>query len=90
MAPPLLAANAMHRVEIYGKRDCCLCDEAKATLLRVRADLSFELLETDIESSPDLYAAMSERIPLVTVDGRLAFKYRVDEPALRRRLSEVP
>ncbi|MBI1736541.1 MAG: glutaredoxin family protein [Candidatus Rokubacteria bacterium] len=77
----------MPHVEIYGKRDCCLCDEAKATLRRVQADIPFELREIDIESAPDLYAAMSERIPLVMIDGRLAFKYRVDETALRRRLS---
>lgn len=77
----------MRRVEIYGKRDCCLCDEAKATLRRVQTEIPFELQEIDIEAAPDLYAAMSERIPLVMIDGRLAFKYRVHEAALRRRLA---
>lgn len=76
----------MIRVEVYGKRECCLCDDVKATLLRVRRDLPFELREIDIESTPELYAAYKERIPLLFVNGRLAFKFRVDETALRRRL----
>lgn len=77
----------MTLVEVYGKNDCCLCDKVKATLVRVRRDIPFELVEVDIESSPELYERLKERIPLVVIDGRLAFKYRVDERALRRRLA---
>ena len=76
----------MIRVQVYGKRDCCLCDDVKATLLEVRRDIPFDLREIDIESSPDLYATYAERIPLVLVNGQIAFKFRVDEAALRRRL----
>lgn len=76
----------MIRVEVYGKRDCCLCDDVKATLLKVHRDIPFDLREIDIESTPDLYAAYAERIPLVLVNGRIAFKFRVDAAALRRRL----
>ena len=73
-------------VEIYGKRDCGLCDEAKATLLKVRREIPFDLHEIDIESAPELYEAYKERIPLVVINGRPAFKFRVDEEVLRRRL----
>ena len=75
------------RVEVYGKRECCLCDEVKATLLKVRRDVPFDLQEIDIESTPGLYETYKERIPLVVIDGRLAFKFRVDEGALRKRLA---
>ncbi len=74
-------------VEIYGKRDCCLCDEAKVTLLKVRREIPFDLHEIDIESTPEFYETYKERIPLVVINGRLAFKFRVDEETLRRRLS---
>lgn len=77
----------MIRVEVYSKRDCCLCEEVKAVLLKVRRDIPFELREIDIESGPALYEAYKERIPLVVIDGRPAFKYCVDEEALRRRLA---
>ena len=76
----------MIRVEVYGKRDCCLCDEAKAVLIKVQREIPFDLHEIDIESTPDLYATYAERIPLVLVNGRIAFKFRVQEAALRRRL----
>lgn len=77
----------MIRVEIYGKRDCGLCDHVKATVLKVQREVPFELREIDIEADPRLRQAYRERIPLVFVNGRLAFKYRVDEGALRRRLA---
>jgi hypothetical protein len=76
----------MIRVVVYGKHGCCLCDEVKAVLRRVQRDLPFELREVDIESSPRLAAAYAERIPLVVVNGRPAFKFRLTEEALRRRL----
>jgi len=75
------------RVDVYGKRACCLCDEAKAVLLRVQRDVPFELSEVDIESSPELTETYGERIPLVFIEGRLAFKFHVDEATLRRRLA---
>jgi len=79
------------RVEVYGKRDCGLCDELKATLLRLRREIAFDLREIDIESTPTLYETYGERIPLVFINGRLAFKFRVDEATLRRRLArEAP
>ncbi len=77
----------MIRVEVYGKRDCCLCDEVKATLSKVRREIPFDFREIDIESAPEIYDAYKERIPLVLINGRPAFKFRVDEAALRRRLA---
>jgi cytochrome b6-f complex iron-sulfur subunit len=77
----------MIRVELYTRRDCSLCDEAKAVLLGVRRDIPFELREIDIESAPELLQAYGERIPFVTIDGRPAFKFRVEEGILRRRLA---
>ena len=77
----------MIRVDVYGKRDCCLCDEAKAVLLKVQREVPFELSEIDIERSPELYETYKERIPLILINGRPAYKFRVDEAALRRRLA---
>jgi len=75
------------RVEIYSKRDCCLCDEAKAVLDRVRAEVPFELVEVDIEGDAQLMERFRTEIPVIFVGGRKAFKYRVDEAELRRRLA---
>ena len=40
----------MIRVEVYGKRECCLCEEVKALLLKVQREIPFDLREIDIES----------------------------------------
>ncbi len=77
----------MIRVEVYGKRDCCLCDEMKATLSKVRLEIPFDLYEIDVECKPEIYEAYKERIPLVLINGRPAFKFQVDEQTLRRRLA---
>ena len=77
----------MIHVEVYGKRQCHLCEEVKATLRKVQREILFDLREVDIESTPDLYETYKERIPLVFINGRLAFKFRVDEKTLRQRLA---
>ena len=76
----------MVTVAIYSKPDCCLCDDAKAVLSRVRADIPFDLREIDIESDPELLQKYGEQIPVVFIGGFKAFKFRVDEAELRQKL----
>lgn len=77
----------MNEVVLYGRPGCCLCDDARQLLLRVRADHPFTLRERDIESDDALMRAYLERIPVVTIDGVEAFELLVDEHELVRRLS---
>jgi glutaredoxin len=67
------------RITLYGRRDCHLCDDARAVLQRVGEP--FE--EVDIESDVELFKRYLERIPVVAVDGREAFELFVDEEALK-------
>jgi hypothetical protein len=73
-------------VVLYGREGCCLCDDARAILLRVRAQRPFSLVERDIDADDHLLLAYLERIPVVTIDGDEAFELFVDEIELRRRL----
>jgi glutaredoxin len=73
-------------VEIYSKPDCPLCDEAKHVLLTVQRRVPFQLTEIDIESDPDLFDRYKYDIPVIVIDGRKAFKHRVDEKELEARL----
>jgi len=77
----------VNEVVLYGRPGCCLCDDARQLLLRVRADHPFTLREHDIESDDALMRAYLERIPVVTIDGVEAFELLVDEHELVRRLS---
>ena len=76
----------MPDVVLYGRPGCHLCDDARALLERVRAELAFSLSERDIEQDDALHRAYLERIPVVTIDGEEAFEFFVDEAELRRRL----
>ena len=74
------------RVTLYTRADCHLCDDAKAVLEDVRRERPFELITVDVDTDPALVAAYGLEVPVVLVDGRKAFKYRVDAPGLRARL----
>ena len=76
-------------VRIYSKPHCCLCDEAKAVLERVRERIPFELVEEDIRASPEAFAAWRYDIPVVIVDGHPAFKLRLEEAEVEEYLRRV-
>ena len=75
-----------HRVVLYSRPGCCLCDEAREVLMRVRTQRSFHFDERDIEDDDSLLRAYLERIPVVTIDGVEAFELFVDESELTQRL----
>jgi len=60
----------MHRVTIYSKPDCHLCDRAKDVITRCRAQVDFELKEIDISQSPELLARYGQDIPVILLDGK--------------------
>jgi glutaredoxin len=76
-------------VVLYGRADCHLCDEARAVLERVQADVPFDLVERDIERDDALHRRYLERIPVVEVAGEEVFEFFVEEAELRRRLAIV-
>jgi hypothetical protein len=77
----------MTDVVLYSRDGCCLCDDARAILQRVRAMHPFTLTERDIATDEALLRAYLERIPVVTIDGVEVFELFVDESALVRRLT---
>jgi hypothetical protein len=79
----------MTRVVLYSRDGCCLCDDARAVIERVRRRHAFDLEERDIDRDEDLLRAYLERIPVVTIDGAEAFELFVDESELERRLDMV-
>jgi hypothetical protein len=79
-----------HRVVLYGRPDCHLCDEARAGLERLRSTgLEFELDEVNIESDDELHARYLERIPVVEVDGEIVSELHLDAGGLRTRLDTL-
>jgi len=52
----------------------------------VRREVAFEFREIDIGWSGELYEEHKHDIPVVEIDGKRAFKHRVDPAALKERL----
>jgi glutaredoxin len=77
-------------VEIYSKPDCSLCDAALATLKAVQRCIPFELVERDVRQDKVLAERWRYDIPVVCIDGEVAFCGRVSAEALERRLVEGP
>jgi len=77
------------RVVLFGRDGCCLCDDAREILQRVRRRRPFDLQEQDIDRDDALLRAYLERIPVVTIDGVETFELFVDESELERRLDMV-
>jgi glutaredoxin len=77
----------MVEVVLFGREGCCLCDDAREVLERVRARHPFVLRERDIDADPALLRAYLERIPVVTIDGMEAFELFVDEAELERLIT---
>jgi len=78
-------------VKIYTRADCHLCENAKATIERVAADVDTPVTieEVDVDDDETLRAEYGERVPYVFVDGWPAFKYEVDAEELRRQLQDA-
>jgi predicted thioredoxin/glutaredoxin len=74
------------KVDIYSKPSCSLCDEAIDVVERVRARVPFELRIISILEDPAAMMAWRYDIPVVVIDGELAFKHRVDEEAFEARI----
>jgi glutaredoxin len=76
----------MHEVVVYSKPGCHLCDVVKQTLASLESRGDFHWREINIEEDAELQRLYWDQIPVVFVDGRKSFKYRMSEREFLRRL----
>jgi glutaredoxin len=74
------------RLVLYSRVDCCLCDEMKTIIRQLAERTPFELEEIDVDSSADLKQKYGEEVPVLFINGRKAFKYRLTAKQLAARL----
>ena len=74
-------------VTLYTRVGCHLCDAAKQVLEAARRRAEFRYEERDIDSDPELLRLYNEEVPVIAIDGRKAFKYRVDMNEFLKRLA---
>jgi glutaredoxin len=74
------------RVTLLSKPGCHLCDDARAVVERVTAELGVGWTELDITEDAELYARYRDQIPVTLVDGAQHDFWRVSESRLRAAL----
>jgi glutaredoxin len=75
------------KVTLYTRAGCHLCDEVKQVIEAVRLRIRFDYEEFDIDTDPQLRLLYNEEVPVILIDGRKAFKFRVTAAELQKKLA---
>ena len=73
-------------IMMYTKTDCPLCEKAKATLLELQQEYSFEFQEVDIYENDMLLEKYQLMIPVVVMDGKEVAFGQIRKVEIRKRL----
>ncbi len=79
----------MWEILLYTRKDCCLCEEMKEIVRKVAGEFPLDVKEIDIDSVADLQEKYGNEVPVLLINGRKAFKYRVTERELKKRLKRL-
>ena len=80
--------KAMPReVVVYSRKGCHLCEIVKESLSKLQRRGGFHWREVDVDSDENLRRRFTDEVPVVFIDGRKAFKYRMDEQEFLRKLA---
>ena len=79
--------TATHRVVLYGKPGCHLCDIAHQLLLGLQREFDLTLEEIDITRDPALLERYRETIPVVLIDDRTTLAAPIRTAEIRAALT---
>jgi glutaredoxin len=79
--------STAREVVVYSRKGCHLCEIVKETLSKLHRRGGFQWREVDVDSDEELRRRFTDEVPVVFIDGRKAFKYRMDEREFLRRLA---
>jgi glutaredoxin len=74
------------QVVVYSRKGCHLCEIVKETLSKLERRGGFTWREIDVDSDDQLRRQFTDEVPVVFIDGRKVFKYRMDEREFLRKL----
>jgi glutaredoxin len=81
------AMQELRQVVVYSRKGCHLCEIVKETLGKLERRGGFTWHEVDVESDNKLRRQFTDEVPVVFIDGRKAFKYRMSETDFLRKLA---
>jgi glutaredoxin len=77
-----------HReVIVYSRKGCHLCEIVKESLVKLHKRGGFQWREIDVDADAELRREYNDQVPVVFINGRKAFKYRMDEREFLRKLA---
>ena len=74
-------------VVVYSRKGCHLCEIVKESLVKLQRQGGFTWREIDVDSDEQLRRQFTDEVPVVFINGRKAFKYRMDEREFLRKLA---
>jgi glutaredoxin len=75
------------QVVVYSRKGCHLCEVVKESLTKLSRRGGFTWQDVDVDSDGELRRQFNDEVPVVFIDGRKAFKYRMDEQEFLRKLA---
>lgn len=76
-------------IELYSRPGCHLCDDAKVIIEQLIYKYGIVFQVTDVDSNDKLRDAYGWDIPVIMIEGKEAFRHRVEAGALERKLREL-
>jgi hypothetical protein len=75
------------QLTLYGRKDCCLCDEMAEAVAVVAAERGLGVMKVDVDDDPALAAVYGHEIPVLCLGARRIVSGRVSVRALRALLT---
>jgi glutaredoxin len=79
--------SELRNVIVYSRKGCHLSEVLKESLSKLSRRGGFIWREIDVDTDNELRRQFNDEVPVVFIDGRKAFKYRMDEKEFLRKLA---
>jgi glutaredoxin len=76
-------------VVLYTRPDCPLCDELAHALAQTRPAVPYHLRKVDIRTDARLHELYERSIPVLEIEGRVAFKGRASAAEIEQKLARA-
>jgi len=75
------------QLTLYGRKDCCLCDEMGEAVAVVAAERGIGLVKVDVDDDPALAGLYGDEVPVLCLGAQRIVSGRVSVRALRALLT---
>jgi glutaredoxin len=75
------------QVTLYTRAGCCLCVDAKQVIAAARERVDFDYSEIDIDTDEELVRRYNDEVPVIAINRRKAFKYKVNMNEFLKKLA---